>query len=66
MVKLDSPMANRVADTLKSGVNVVACQVTMRRQKLAKEDMLPDIGYVPAGLAEIIRRQHEGWSYISN
>jgi len=27
--------------------------------------MLPDIGYVPAGLGEIVKRQKEGWSYIS-
>ncbi len=64
VLKLDSPMATRVADTLKSGVKVVACQVTMRRQKLQKEDMLSDIGYVPAGLGEVIKRQREGWAYI--
>jgi hypothetical protein len=64
VLKLDSPLATRVADTLKSGVKVVACQVTMRRQKLQKEDMLSDIGYVPAGLGEVIKRQREGWAYI--
>ena len=65
VLKLDSPMANRVAETLKNGVGVHACQVTMRRQKLEKADMLPDIGYVPAGLGQIIKRQKEGWNYIS-
>ena len=65
VVKLDSPMANRVAETLKNGVSIYACQVTMRRQKLEKADMLPEIGYVPAGLGQIIKRQKEGWNYIS-
>jgi intracellular sulfur oxidation DsrE/DsrF family protein len=37
----------------------------MSRQKLQKQDMLPDIGYVPAGLGQIIKRQRDGWSYIS-
>jgi hypothetical protein len=36
----------------------------MRRQKLTKDDMLSDIGYVPAGLVEIINRQRQGWNYI--
>lgn len=37
----------------------------MGRQKLTKNDMLPDIGFVRAGLGRIIKRQKEGWSYIS-
>jgi intracellular sulfur oxidation DsrE/DsrF family protein len=65
MLKFDSPLATRVSDALKSGARIHACEVTMRRQKLEKADMLPDIGYVPAGLGQIIRRQKEGWQYIS-
>ena len=65
MLKFDSPLATRVADTLKRGAGLSACEVTMSRQKLQKQDMLPDIGYVPAGLGQIIKRQREGWSYIS-
>jgi len=65
MLKFDSPLATRVAATLKRGVKLEACEVTMGRQKLTKQDMLPDIDYVPAGLGQIIKRQKEGWSYIS-
>ena len=65
VLKLESNQAPRIADELKVGVLVSACEVTMRRQKLTREDMLPNIGYVPAGLGQIIKRQHEGWSYIS-
>jgi intracellular sulfur oxidation DsrE/DsrF family protein len=65
MVKFDSPLATRVADAMKRGAKIYACEVTMARQKLTKPDMLPDIGYVPAGLGQIIKRQKEGWSYIS-
>jgi intracellular sulfur oxidation DsrE/DsrF family protein len=65
VLKLESTQGPRVADALKAGVHVNACEVTMRRQKLAREDMLPNIGFVPAGLGEIIRRQREGWAYIS-
>jgi intracellular sulfur oxidation DsrE/DsrF family protein len=65
VLKLDSPMAERVADSSKRGVNVLACEVTMRRQKLTRDDMLSGIGYVPAGLGQIIERQRQGWNYIS-
>ncbi len=65
VLKFDSPMATRVADALKRGASLKACEVTMSRQKLTPQDMLPDIGYVKAGLGQIIMRQKEGWSYIS-
>lgn len=65
MVKFDSPLATRVAATLTRGARLQACEVTMSRQKLTKQDMLPDIGFVPAGLGQIIKRQKEGWAYIS-
>jgi intracellular sulfur oxidation DsrE/DsrF family protein len=65
MLKFDSPLATRVDASLKRGAKLLACEVTMGRQKLTKQDMLPDIDYVPAGLEQIIKRQKEGWSYIS-
>jgi intracellular sulfur oxidation DsrE/DsrF family protein len=64
ILKLDSPHATRVAEALKRNVKIQACEISMRRQKLGKDDMLSDIGYVPAGLVEIIILQRKGWSYI--
>ena len=64
MLKGDSPVAARVADALKSGVKVVACENTMRAQQLGYKDMLPKIGYVPAGVVELMKKQQEGYSYI--
>jgi intracellular sulfur oxidation DsrE/DsrF family protein len=64
ILKSDSPMAQRVAEVLKAGVKVVACENTMRSQKLVHADMLPDIGYVPAGVVELMRKQQQGYAYI--
>ena len=64
MLKSDSPVAHRVADTLKNGVKVVACENTMKGMKLTYADMLPSIGYVPAGVVEVMRKQQQGYSYI--
>ena len=50
MLKLESPSGARVADAMKANVRVIACENTMRAQKIAKEDMLPAISYVPAGV----------------
>jgi uncharacterized protein len=64
MLKAGSPVAPRVAEALKAGVKVVACENTMKAQKLVQADMLPSIGYVPAGVVELMKRQREGWAYI--
>lgn len=64
MLKADSEVANRVSEAVDSGVQVVACQNTMRGQKLVKEDMNPKVGYVPSGVVEIMRRQQQGYAYL--
>jgi hypothetical protein len=64
MLKLDSAVGSRISEALKSGVKVSACENTMRGQKLTHADMLPNVGYVPAGVVEIIQRQQEGWAYL--
>ena len=64
MLKGDSSMAKRIADALKDGVTVVACENTMKGQKLVYADMLPNIGYVPAGVVELMRKQQQGYAYI--
>ncbi|HEY5307776.1 MAG TPA: DsrE family protein [Casimicrobiaceae bacterium] len=64
MLKADSVVGNRVDEALSAGVKVLACENTMRGQKLGKSDMLKGIDYVPAGVVEIMQRQQQGWAYI--
>ncbi len=65
MLKADSESANRVQDeALSNGVKVVACENTMTNMKLSKADMLNGIGYVRAGVVELMLRQKQGWAYI--
>lgn len=64
MLKLDSPVGNRIAETAAAGVKIVACENTMHGQHLSRSDMLNGIGYVSAGVVEIMQRQQQGWSYI--
>ena len=36
----------------------------MRGQKLTRDDMLPKVDYVAAGVVELMRKQQQGWAYI--
>ena len=64
MLKADSPVAKGVAEALKNGARVVACENTMKGQKLGYADMLPNIGYAPSGVVELMRKQQQGYAYI--
>jgi intracellular sulfur oxidation DsrE/DsrF family protein len=64
MLKLDSPVATRIGEAKDAGVKVLACENTMKAQKLARADMLEGIAYVPAGVVEIMQKQQEGWVYL--
>lgn len=64
MLKMDSVVGARVAEAMASGMSVVACGNTMKNQKLTREDMLPNIGYVEAGVVQLMKRQREGFAYI--
>ena len=64
MLKGDSKTEPRITAALTDGVKVVACENTMKGQKLTTADMIPGIAYVPAGVVELMQRQSQGWSYI--
>ena len=64
MLKLDSEAGGRVAEAIDDGVRLVACENTMTSQKLTREDMLPRIGYVKAGVVELMQKQQQGYAYI--
>jgi len=64
MLKAESTVGNRVIDAGASGVKVLACENTMKAKKLSHDDMLSSVGYVPAGVGEIVTRQQQGWAYL--
>jgi intracellular sulfur oxidation DsrE/DsrF family protein len=64
MLKMDSVAAARIAEAMGSGVSMVACENTMKNQKISRDDMLARIGYVEAGVVHLMKRQQEGYAYI--
>ena len=64
MLKKGSAVATRVDEAVVSGTKVLACENTMRNQKVEKAEMIHDIGYVGAGVVEIMQKQQQGWAYL--
>jgi uncharacterized protein len=64
MLKKDAVTSGRVDEASLSGIKLVACENTMRNQKLSKSDMHPAASYAPAGVVEIMQKQAAGWAYI--
>ena len=61
---------NRHAERMKKladgGVSFAACENTMRKKKVTKDQLLPFVTTVDSGVAEVVRKQEEGWSYVKN
>lgn len=64
MLKADATVANRIEDAVAAGVKVVACENTMKAQKLSRDDMNRKVDYVAAGVVQLMRRQQQGYAYI--
>jgi intracellular sulfur oxidation DsrE/DsrF family protein len=47
------------------GVRFDVCEITLRNRKLTREQFIPDVVFVPSGVAEIARlQQREGYAYL--
>lgn len=56
--------ARLVRDLQGRGVAFLACENTLRSRELEVGDLLADVRAVPSGVAAIVRRQSQGWSYL--
>jgi uncharacterized protein len=64
MKKEESRTAKEIEALKAQGVTFAVCENTMKQRKLEKSQILSSGTFVPVGLAEIIMKQEEGWSYI--
>jgi intracellular sulfur oxidation DsrE/DsrF family protein len=46
------------------GVRFLVCENTLKSQKVSKDQLISEVEYVPVGIAEIVERQEQGWTYI--
>jgi uncharacterized protein len=64
MLRLESVVGPNVAEALAAGVRITACENTMIGHHIARDDMLPGIGYVKTGVVRLMRLQQEGYAYV--
>jgi uncharacterized protein len=54
-----------VEDLDLQGVQFRVCEITLRERNLRREQFLPEVRFVPSGVAEIVRlQQREGYAYL--
>jgi uncharacterized protein len=59
-----SKAASEVAEWTGKGVVFAACNNTMKRRKLTKDDLLPTATVVPSAMIELTLKQEKGWAYV--
>jgi intracellular sulfur oxidation DsrE/DsrF family protein len=59
-----SKAADQVAEWSGKGVVFAACNNTMKRKKLTKEDLLTSAVVVPSAMIELTLKQEKGWAYV--
>jgi intracellular sulfur oxidation DsrE/DsrF family protein len=64
MLKADSPVKHRIADATEERRARQRLPEHDERMKLTPADMQPEIGYVPSGVVEVMKKQQQGWAYI--
>lgn len=64
MLKANSEVADRLGEATSDDVKLMACENTMKAQKLTRDDMSLAVNYVPAGVVEIMKKQEEGYAYL--
>ncbi|MBK8699468.1 MAG: DsrE family protein [Saprospiraceae bacterium] len=53
-----------ITDLKKKGVTFMVCQNTMNQRNIKAEELIPEAAIVPSGIAELVEKQEQGWSYI--
>ena len=59
-----SKFINEIKTLHQKGIRFVVCENTMKNRNISKEAFIPEVEYIKAGIAEIVERQEEGWTYI--
>lgn len=59
-----SMVADKVKQFSERGIVFLACENTIAERKLDRSKIVPEAGFVKAGIIHIVERQEEGWSYI--
>jgi intracellular sulfur oxidation DsrE/DsrF family protein len=59
-----TPATEQLTSLLQKGLTLCACQNSLTAQNLTPADLLDEAIVVPSGVAHLVTRQTEGWSYL--
>lgn len=54
----------KITEMKNKGIEFVVCENTLRERNVSKDVIVPEAGFVKAGVIEIVKKQEQGWSYI--
>ena len=55
---------NEINSLVEKGVVFAVCENTMKQRNLEKKQILSSASFVPVGIAELVLKQEDGYSYI--
>jgi intracellular sulfur oxidation DsrE/DsrF family protein len=64
LLKTNTAYEERLKKAAAEGVVLGACQNSMRNRKITSQDIFPFSTEVDSGVAELVRKQEAGFSYI--
>lgn len=62
--KSKTKLADQIKALTEQGVRFLACENTMKKKAIEKNDLVESATTVPSGAVEVIRKQQEGFSYF--
>lgn len=64
LVAAKSTVQEKIKQMKAKGIEFFACEFSMSERNVTKDKMIPEAGFVRAGIIEIVTKQEAGWSYI--
>ena len=64
LARKDNAQTEAIEKLAQAGVSFRVCANAMKKVPITKEDLLPCVEVVPAGVVEIVRLQREDFAYI--
>ncbi len=66
LVAKDNSFVERMKKISETGVVFAACENTMKKKNVTKDQLVPFATTTDSGVAEVVRKEEAGWSYIKS
>ncbi len=66
LIAKDNSLTDRMKKLSENGIVFAACENTMKKKNVTKDQLVPFATTTDSGVAEVVRKQEAGWSYIKS